>query len=692
MTARRILSLAFLFLALSAGAWAQFSIITPSPLPTGTVNVDYSTQLAIDMPESYFPTWSITAGNLPPGLNLDVAVGMIAGNPTTAGAYTFTVDAFDPDANLHATKQFTLYISTGLPLKINPVTPPPGAIGLFYSLSLTAAGGVPGYTWALASGTNADGLTLDANTGFLAGFPQKGGTFDIGVVMTDAMGAKVSTTLTVNVLAITSSTLPAGAVGASYFQSLTVVGATLPVSWILFGNSPLPPGLTLSSAGEISGTPTTQGTYTFGVLVTDATQNTTKANISITIGPSLTISPTTLPNGSVGVSYSQQFQATGGTSPYAWSVKGSLPAGLVLNAATGALTGTPVTPGTQTFTVIVTDAGNNTAQVTLTLTIGNFAINPAPLPNGFTGVAYSAIFTVAGNPAPLTWAVSVGPLPDGLALNSVTGALTGTPTTTGSFTFTISATYAPAGSAPVTAQQQFTVVIANGPAITVGGLPSTSPPAQQPKATVSLAGPYPLNISGTMTLAFASSVGGDDQMVRFSNGTRTASFTIPAGSTQGSFSGAANVAVLTGTVAGTITITTVLTDSAENTLPPPEPTVIVINPTPPVITRVTVTSVIGGFNVSVTGYSTPRDMISATFHFAPTTGTNLAATDVPVQLTAPFTTWYSDPASNAYGSQFTMVVPFTFTGPPGTTFPIAAVTVNLTNSKGTSNTSPPANP
>jgi hypothetical protein len=148
-----------------------------------------------------------------------------------------------------------------------------------------------------------------------------------------------------------------------------------------------------------------------------------------------------------------------------------------------------------------------------------------------------------------------------------------------------------------------------------------------------------------------------------------------------------------GTVAGTITITTVVKDSAGNTLTPPAPIVITVNPTVPVITGVTPgAATSGGFSISVTGRSTPRNMTSALFHFTSPTGTTLASADITVPLTSAFTTWYGSSASTPFGSTFTMTVQFSFTAPVGETVPYTTVTVTLTNSVGASNTSSPVSP
>jgi hypothetical protein len=228
------------------------------------------------------------------------------------------------------------------------------------------------------------------------------------------------------------------------------------------------------------------------------------------------------------------------------------------------------------------------------------------------------------------------------------------------------------------------------PTVTVGGLTATGVAATQQSATVTLnGGPYPLSITGTMTLTFAPAGGATQAFdAKFASGLPyTANFTIAAGSSQGLFSTTpfTSVPVMIGTVAGIITITTTLKDSSGNVLPPPAPTVITVNPTVPVITSVIPCAVtLSGFSISVTGRSTPRDMTSALFHFTLPTNTQPPTLDVTVPLTTAFAAWYSSSNSNTFGSTFKMTVQFSFTGPPGTTVPFVAVTGTLTNSIGTS--------
>ena len=207
--------------------------------------------------------------------------------------------------------------------------------------------------------------------------------------------------------------------------------------------------------------------------------------------------------------------------------------------------------------------------------------------------------------------------------------------------------------------------------------------------TISIASPYAVNITGTVTLTFQSSVGGDDQDIVFTTaaGGRTASFTIPAGATTASFSGnctasASNLCFDTGTVAGTITLTLDFMASGTDITPSPAPAATyTTSPTVPSIQTVTLEQTPGGVTVLVTGLSSTRDMSSGAFTFAAATGTTISDPTVNVPLSSAFTTWYSNTASNAYGSQFTLTMPFPVSGQAGD---LVSVTVTLTNSKGTS--------
>ncbi|PYK49186.1 MAG: hypothetical protein DME51_09045 [Verrucomicrobia bacterium] len=118
----------------------------------------------------------------------------------------------------------------------------------------------------------------------------------------------------------------------------------------------LPPGLTLSSSGVLSGTPTSSGTFTFAIQATDRNGCTGTRSYGLTVAcATISLSPSTLPDGTVGRSYSKTISAGGGSSPYSFIViSGSLPPGLTLSSS-GTLSGTPTSSGTSTFAIQATD-------------------------------------------------------------------------------------------------------------------------------------------------------------------------------------------------------------------------------------------------------------------------------------------------------------------------------------------------
>ena len=139
-------------------------------------------------------------------------------------------------------------------------------------------------------------------------------------------------------------------------------------TWSLSAGT-LPAGLTLSTAGVLSGTPTTAASSTFTVKVTDGAARTTTRSFTVVVAAPLSVSAATAAGATVGVAYSVQLAATGGTTPYVWQLSaGTLPNGLTLST-TGAITGTPTTVEDDTFTVQVTDAGGRVATKSLTITV-----------------------------------------------------------------------------------------------------------------------------------------------------------------------------------------------------------------------------------------------------------------------------------------------------------------------------------
>jgi large repetitive protein len=176
--------------------------------------------------------------------------------------------------------------------------------------------------------------------------------------------ATESLTLTVNAgsLSFTTTSLPPGQLGLAYTGvSLTVAGGIAPYTFSVSSGS-LPAGISLSGAGVFSGTPTTGGTASFTVKVTDSESPAVSVSqaFSIAVQAPLSITTTSLSAANIGVSYSTQLTASGGVSPYIWSISaGALPVGLTLSSS-GLISGTPTASGSFSFTIQVVDSATVT--------------------------------------------------------------------------------------------------------------------------------------------------------------------------------------------------------------------------------------------------------------------------------------------------------------------------------------------
>ena len=381
-------------------------------------------------------------------------------------------------------------------ISLSPVVLPNGTQTVAYDQIITASGGTAPYTYAVTSGSLPPGLSLDGSTGEITGSPTTTGFSNFTITATDATSATGSRAYSISVgtasLTLLPASLPAATQGTAYSQTITAAGGTAPYTFSV-SSGPLPAGLTLTSAGVLSGTPTANGSFGFIIQATDVNGNTGFRTYSLVIGSnSLTFTQSSLPNGSQGTPYNQTLTATGGGAPYTYSIaSGSLPAGLTLNGSAGTITGTPTGSGTSNFTVAAADNYGDTGSQPFSLTIGSnsLVLNPTTLPNGFQGTAYSQTVTATGGTGSYTYSITSGSLPAGLSLNSSTGAITGTPTGTGGSTFTVGVI----DSNSDTGSQSYTVYIGtNSLTVNPATLPNgtqTTPYSQTVTATGGT-GPY----------------------------------------------------------------------------------------------------------------------------------------------------------------------------------------------------------
>jgi len=673
-------------------------IVTSSPLPDGRVNTAYYQALAATGGTKPY-SWTGTSGTLPAGMSLNQATGVLSGTPTQSGQFSFTVEVRSAAGGCAASKAFSLFIEGVGPPQIITTSPlPSGSTCQTYSQTLTASGGTPPYRWAITGGSLPTGLSLDAASGAVTGTPGATGVFNFTVQVTDSAtpaatdSRAFALTIAAGDLTVTTSTLPNGKVNTPYSTTLTAAGGTTPYTWSVPPET-LPAGLTLSSAGVLSGTPTVAGTSTFTVEVRSAAGGCTgRKALSLTIDPAavLTIATTSpLPGATVGVAYGQTLSATGGVTPYTWSATG-LPAWLSLDTATGLLSGIPASAGVADFSIRVTDRAQNTATKAFSLTVNPSVtaltiITASPLPQAWLGVAYSVSLVATGGTAPYGWSAT-GSLPGGLAL-STTGVLSGVPTAAGTFSFTAQVTDANRR----TATKACTLVVSTIPAATLAGLPDIPPPQEQPKVALTLAAAYPAAITGWITLSFAPNVvtpAASYPAVQFATGGQTVDFRIPANQTRATFSAAgaaiSELAVQVGNVAGTITLTARLWVGDQDVTPTEAPSrVIQIDRLPPSITAdsVRVVRTGKGFEVQLTGFSTPRQVKEAEFQFTPASNADLRTLKLTVNVEKAFSDWYRDAASAAFGSAFQYTQPFTIEGDVNA---VTAVSVTLKNDKGSS--------
>jgi large repetitive protein len=381
-------------------------------LPPGVTTApnNYSATIAVGKAGAAGRTvnFALTAGSLPPGLSMPVQGGsgtVITGNPTQAGTFNFTVKATDGSLTSTLAYQITVTVQ-GPPdqllcnaanggFLINVVCVlPDSVVGRPYQGHLPTSHNAGG-TLSIVPGGLPPELSLPANFGpsgaIISGTPGQPGSYasfaftvqgtgDQGQPLYQVYQINVNQDLPLTINASGGSALGPGMVGGAYAQNFFLSGGAGPYTWAVAAGQ-LPPGLKLRTYGdprdtnnELAGTPTTAGTFTFTMRLSDYNGQQATQQFTLTIDPPLQITTTKLATGTVSVLYSRDLIAQGGARPYSWFIAtGQLPPGLYLDTTApdfnNVVRGTPTQAGTFNFTMQAQDSQDNWASGTVTITI-----------------------------------------------------------------------------------------------------------------------------------------------------------------------------------------------------------------------------------------------------------------------------------------------------------------------------------
>ncbi|MDV3252792.1 Ig-like domain repeat protein [Devosia sp. BK] len=468
----------------------SLSVVPPtftsaSALATGTAGTSYSAQIAVSGGSGIY-TFGAATG-LPTGLSFDTATGTLSGTPTEAGAFSIVVSIRDSNG-FNSTATYALQVDAPTITLAGGSLTDTILASPFAPYQFAASGNGAGVLkFSLSAGTLPQGLAL-AEDGTLSGSATAQGNFSFEITATDANGFTGSALFDLTVLSNESGALSfSGALADWPFKQLdtrSVAASGTPVAIVSYSVTAgaLPPGVSLApTTGMLSGTPTAAGPFRFEITVKDGDyfkSHTFDLNVA---PPGLSLSGSVPLSGRVGVPYTADADATSTLSGSSFVYRLiNAPPGLSIDAS-GAITGTPTTDGSFTFTIQATDGDGFSVSQGHTLVVSEAFIPlalPASLPDAENGVPYSELVQPTNGTGPFTFQIDAAPdLPPNLSIDNTSGLLFGTPSADGQFSFTITATDNLGNSGSKTYTLTIAPAGASTPSVTTVNLtPSSSSP------------------------------------------------------------------------------------------------------------------------------------------------------------------------------------------------------------------------
>ena len=275
--------------------------VTTASLVDGYTDQPYSATIAGTGGKSPY-TWDISVGALPGGITITPSSGALSGQPSAAGAVSFTARLTDQNGK---TATAALSITSYLPpVQTSPAQISDAYLTTAYSYPLGVDGGKPAYVWTGVAGLPS-GITM-SDGGVVSGTPTDAGIFNFSPTVTDNNGRFANAAHSLRVFDLpsitTATTLPDAYREQSYSKTLAATGGAAPLVWSQVSGA-LPAGITLSDAGVLTGLPTQSGPFTATIKVTDINSKLDSKTFSLTVQPPLDISTTTLADGYVGTAY-----------------------------------------------------------------------------------------------------------------------------------------------------------------------------------------------------------------------------------------------------------------------------------------------------------------------------------------------------------------------------------------------------